>query len=599
MHSAARLTTRRVVAALSLSRPPRRPRGSPAWRHLWGAFVACLLATVGLCAQSADAEAGDDLAPALDRWLRGYLAGRIDVTDPKPIKPDAPPRLPRRLLASQAARLNELQALELLLRASTESGRRDVAERILQLAALGLDGKDLKVPGVVIVRGAAEAALDECAAPAVHAYLFDTAARPTEASAAPLRLAAVRALGASAQSVFWPSLVGLLHEPDPRLRAAAARALGDLGRPQALGAVIEALRGESDGAAVQGQVQALTQLLDAAAQLREADPKSELDAIRATATALGKVRDWRVATDLIRFLDRHRAVDAVPALIGVLEAATQPAVSQLGKTGKPDERGLRFLQVEAHRVLRSMTGAVFGADDAARWRAFWDAEKDKLTVVARSANDLVKNATVAGGFFGIPVLGRRVVFVLDRSGSMQAPAPRAGDTSAGDAGARTRLDVAREECWNAIKDMAPDTYFNVIVFSSGVDTWKPDLVPATPSNKGALRNYLERLKADGSTNLWGGLSTGTKMRTAASNSSYREPVDEIFLLSDGYPSSGEITDAYQIVARVDDQNRHAGIRINTVFIGSEPSPLDQFAQPGGGALMRELAERNKGTFVER
>lgn len=550
----------------------------------------------GLCAQAADAS--EDLAPALDRWLRSYLAGRIDVTDPKPIKPDAPPRLPRRLLASQAVRLNELQALELLLRASTESGRRDVAERILQLAALGLDGKDLKVSGVVIVRGAAEAALDECAAPAVQAYLLDIVARPPAGTAAPLRLAAVRALGGSGQPVFWPSLVGLLQEPDPRLRGAAARALGDLGRPQALGPVIEALRGESEGAAVQGQVQALTQLLDAAAQLRESDPKSELDAIRATATALGKVRDWRVATDLIRFLDRHRAVDAVPALIGVLEAAVQPA-NQPGKSGKPEERGTRFLQAEAHRVLRSMTGAVFGVDDAARWRAFWEAEKDKLAVVPRSTSDSAANATVAGGFFGIPVLGRRVVFVLDRSGSMQAPAPRAGDTAAGEAGVRTRLDVAREECWNAVKDMAPDTYFNVIVFSSGVDTWKPDLVPATPSNKGALRNYLERLKSDGSTNLWGGLSTGMKMRTAASNSSYREPVDEIFLLSDGYPSSGEITDAYQIVERVEDQNRHAGIRINTVFIGAEPSPLDQFAQPGGGALMRELAERNKGAFVER
>lgn len=564
--------------------------GARALGTAWAWLVVLLLSGAQLAAQQSGE--GDDLAPALDRWLRTYIAGRIDVTDPKPIKPETSPRLPRRLLASQAARLTELQALELLLRAATESGRRDAAERILKLAALGLDGRDLKVPGVVLVRGAAEAALDECAAPAVHGYLLDVVMRPpASADAMSLRLAAVRALGGSGQAVFWPSLVEVLKDPEPRLRAAGARALGDLGRPQSIGPVIVALATETAADAVQNQVLALGQLMNAAAQQNELDPKTQQDAIRTVSAMLGKVKDWRVATDMVRFLDRHRAVEAVPALIGVLEATASKPEAEV--------RGARFLQAEAHRVLRAMTGAVFGADDLAQWRSFWEAEKDKLAVVPRRAADLAKNATVAGGFFGIPVLGRRVVFVLDRSGSMQAPAPRDGETTAGGAGGMTRLDVAKQECWNAVESMTPDTYFNVVVFSSDVRPWREDLVAATPSNKGALRNYLQRLTADGSTNLWGGLSMAMRMRTAASKSNYREPVDEVFVLSDGYPSSGEITDAYQIVERIGEMNRHAGVRLNTVFIGKEASPLDQFAQPGGGALMRELAEQNRGTFVER
>lgn len=583
MNCAAPLTASSARAPV----PSLRPLGSWLAVLLW-----CVAFGVGCLPAQAPTE-GDDLAPALERWTRAYLGGRIDVTDPKPIKPDTAPRLPRRLLASQAARLTELQALELLLRAATESGRRDVAERILKLASLGLDGRDLKVGGVVVVRGAAESALDECSAPAVHAYLLDIVGRPpASADAVALRLAAVRALGGSGQSVFWPSLVGVLADPESRLRAAAARALGDLGRPQSIAPLIQALAAESIGDAVQNQVLALGQLLNAAAQQNELDPKTQQDAIRVVSAALGKTSDWRVATDLVRFLDRHRAVDAVPALIGVLEAAS-------AKPDKAEERGARFLQAEAHRVLRAMTGAVFGAADVAQWRSFWEAEKDKLAIVPRQAKDLAKNATVAGGFFGIPVLGRRVVFVIDRSGSMQAPAPRDGETVAGAAGGATRLDIAKQECWAAIEGMTPDTYFNVVVFSSDTRPWRDDLVPATPSNKGALRNYLQRLTPDGSTNLWGGLSLAMKMRTAASKSNYREPVDEIFVLSDGYPSSGEITDAYQIVERIGEMNRHAGIRLNTVFIGKEASPLDQFAQPGGGALMRELAEQNKGTFVER
>jgi hypothetical protein len=228
----------------------------------------------------------------------------------------------------------------------------------------------------------------------------------------------------------------------------------------------------------------------------------------------------------------------------------------------------------------------------------WEAEKATFKVVPFQRGALPDNATVTGGFFGIPVLGKRVVFVLDRSGSMQAPAPQPSETSASDADIPTRLDVACRECWDAVKQMAPDTYFNLVVFSDRARAWKPDLVPATPANKGALRNRLQRLRPDGSTNLWDALSTAMKMRTAMSQSPYREPVDEMFVLSDGYPTSGEIQKAEEIIARIREQNRHTAIRLNTVFIGKSPSDLDRDAA-GGSTLMRVLAEENKGTFVER
>ena len=46
--------------------------------------------------------------------------------------------------------------------------------------------------------------------------------------------------------------------------------------------------------------------------------------------------------------------------------------------------------------------------------------------------------------------------------------------------------------------MGPDTYFNLVVFSDRAHAWKDELVPATPANKGALRNSLQRLVANGS-----------------------------------------------------------------------------------------------------
>ncbi|HLU39187.1 MAG TPA: HEAT repeat domain-containing protein, partial [Planctomycetota bacterium] len=457
--------------------------------------------------------------------------------------------------------------------------------------ATGLEPKSARLPGAVIVRGAAESALDECSGGEVHALLLDTStagARHPEDRA--LRAAAVRALGGTREAVFWPVLAELLAEPDAQLRATAARALGDLGNHRAVPHVTRALCVEGDPVALQAMVETLRVLLAIAQRAGELDPLMQIDASRAVAGALARTTDWRVAADLVRFLDRHRTRDAIPALIEVL-ARTE------GRPG--DDRGRRFLQNEAHRTLRAMTGAVFGAADVDRWRAMWETGKDTLQIVPLRQQAEHEKATVAGSFFGIPVLGRRVVFILDRSGSMGAAAPQPQATAAGDAGVPTRLDIARQECWNAVADMGPDTFFNVVVFSDRARAWKGELVPATVSNKSALRTFLERLVPNGSTNLWDALATAIEMRTAISEGRQREPVDEIFVLSDGYPSSGEVTDAATITLRIAELNRHAGIRINTVFIGSQESELDRYAQPGGAALMKTLAQQNGGSHVER
>ncbi|MEZ5966678.1 MAG: HEAT repeat domain-containing protein [Planctomycetota bacterium] len=539
--------------------------------------------------------AGADVLVALDRWTRSFLSGAIDVTDPRPIDKNARPRLPARLLASNSQRLTELQALEILLRAAAELGTADAARRLLRLAAVGLDPKSSEIAGSAVVRGAAEGALDEGAAPAVHAHLVDVVGSPARnADGAALRLAAVRALGGSAQPVFWPVLTGLLREDDPGMRAAAARALGDLGRPQAIATVAQSLREEREPRVIQAIAGALRDMLDVAEHDKALDPVMHLDAIGAVLSTLAHVDDWQTAIDLVRFLEQHRVAAAVPVLIDLMARA-----DRIGASRHPEARGHQTLKAEAHRVLQAMTGCVLGPDQLDQWREMWASAKDSFKVVPRRREALPENATVAGGFFGIPVLGSRVVFVIDCSGSMVSPAPQLGDTVAGPSSAPTRLDIACRECWNAIKEMGPDTYFNIVVFSSNAKAWKKELVPATPANKGALRNFLQRLVANGSTNLWAGLSTALEMRTAMTKSRYREPVDEVFVLSDGYPSSGEITEAELIAARVRDQNKHVGIRLNTVFIGSTPSELDAMARPGGDALMRVLAEQNQGTFVER
>ncbi len=541
---------------------------------------------------------GDDAAAvrvALDRWTRAFLAGKIDVTDPRPLDKDAPPRVPPHLVAHSPQRLNELQVLEILLRAASEQSGTAAAEQVLRLAAVGLERKSAELAGAVIVRSAAEEALDDCATTEVHAFLLDTARRPSKTQDdTALRVAAVRALGGSGQAVFWPMLTSLLGDSNSQVRAAAARAASDLGNSRSIAQIAQALRQEREPALIQAIALSLRDLLEIAERDGQLDPLLYRDAIRAVVSALDNTTEWRVRADLVRFFERHRAPEAVPALIEVLAQTRAER-----KTSGDEASGARILQAEAHRTLKALTGGVLAANQVDLWRDLWATSKGTFKVVPRRRDALPENATVAGGFFGIPVLGQRVVFVIDRSGSMISPAPQPNDTVTGETGTPTRLDIACRECWNAVKGMGADTYFNVVVFSDGAQAWKPELVPATTANKGALRNFLARLLANGSTNLWDGLSSAMQMRTAVGKSDYREAVDEIFLLSDGHPSSGEVMDSEGIKMRIAEQNRHTGIRLNTVFIGSRPSELDRLAQPGGGPLLQALAAQNNGTFVER
>ena len=66
-------------------------------------------------------------------------------------------------------------------------------------------------------------------------------------------------------------------------------------------------------------------------------------------------------------------------------------------------------------------------------------------------------------------------------------------------------------------------------------------------------------------------------------------IDELFVLSDGEPTEGQLQDAEMLLQVVREANKYAKVRINAVFTGA-----------GAGAdLLRRLAEENGGVFVQR
>ena len=93
-----------------------------------------------------------------------------------------------------------------------------------------------------------------------------------------------------------------------------------------------------------------------------------------------------------------------------------------------------------------------------------------------------------------------------------------------------------------------------------------------------------------------------KIKSQVYGTRYESNVDEIFVLSDGAPTVGEVTDPIEILRLVKEANKFANMRINTIFISSATPPDHQRNQPKMDItpqeLMKRMAEENGGKFRE-
>jgi hypothetical protein len=91
-------------------------------------------------------------------------------------------------------------------------------------------------------------------------------------------------------------------------------------------------------------------------------------------------------------------------------------------------------------------------------------------------------------FFEIPVAGRSVVYVLDRSASM---------------GLHGRWAAARRELLASLARLPEEAWFQIVAFNSRAEPLRLDglvgLVPATAANKARAAAFVEQLPAEGGT----------------------------------------------------------------------------------------------------
>lgn len=180
-------------------------------------------------------------------------------------------------------------------------------------------------------------------------------------------------------------------------------------------------------------------------------------------------------------------------------------------------------------------------------------------------------------FYGISTCSRRIVFVLDTSGSMDERAAT-GDLS--------KLEVAKRELIRTLNELESPALFNLVFFGDVVTAWRPALVALDSKSRADAVAFTEAAKAAGGTNLSGAL------RAAFASGRDDEPgggVDTIFVLSDGKPSRGDRLDPEEILQDIAHRHPERRVRIHTIGLGHEHN----------ADLMKGLAGHTGGRYIVR
>lgn len=261
-------------------------------------------------------------------------------------------------------------------------------------------------------------------------------------------------------------------------------------------------------------------------------------------------REWELRSIAIRYLGQLRDLSSIPLLIA--------------RVGKEQGR----LEQELSDSLFLLTGRRFYERPA--WDRWW--QKGKADFTLPPLQSVIAGASGKGAgntisYYDIPLVSNRVAFLLDTSGSMNA--------QVGTDRKYTRLDEAKLQLRRVVEALPESFHCNLVIYESSVRAVWERLQRARAKAKAELLAAIAELKPTGGTNIHDALELA--FRDAE--------VDTIYLLSDGQPSAGKITDVQDLADQVQRWNRTRQIVIHGIAIGMDSPLLKRLAAESGGSYV--------------
>ncbi len=323
-----------------------------------------------------------------------------------------------------------------------------------------------------------------------------------------------------------------------------------------------------------------------AAAVKESDPRVLVEVLdglggRDVARVLPVLRErlgdarWLVRVAAVAALERTPSKDTIDALLAAM--------------GAEDGR----LIDDCARALTTLTGEQYGLN-AERWSAWWNVnreayagppepepEKDEDDPTAEGGDGGVDPETATTdvdaekdprdsdtGFFGVDTRSRRLVFVIDVSGSMNEKVGEKGKK-------RTRAELAKAELERAVLALEDGAMFNMVFYSSDVRMWRRTMIVASRETRLEAVEFIRESPVVGGTATYDALVAAFDLgdvgrgKKRGSDPSGDAAVDTVILLSDGRPTVGELTDTKQIRKAIVDLNKSRRIQIHTIALGKD------------------------------
>ena len=282
---------------------------------------------------------------------------------------------------------------------------------------------------------------------------------------------------------------------------------------------------------------------------------------------------------------RELAADALAEL--ALPASLVPLIDALERSG--GETGDRA-QDRAVRALQVLTGQAIGASGDA-WRRWLEKEGGPFLAgeAELGGSEPSEPASPASArYHGIPLDGRRIVFLIDNSLSMKAPVDKE-DPSAG-----TRLKHAKTQLIAALGDLLPHQSFSIVAFAGHLEPFRLELVPASAENVMAAQRWVEYLEMNLGTRTYDVLDYAFQLGgRGAEDAFHSSTIDTLFLLTDGLPIVGGKRDkGERIRALVRNRNLFGRVVLHTIGLGKKTPKqlLRRLAKDNGGTSAFEPAE---------